>query len=50
VLLSLYVLPLHTFLACFPLKEGGGGEEERVRINRLTFCVFKEGKREKERE
>jgi hypothetical protein len=24
-------------------------DRDRVRINRLTFCVFKEGKRERER-
>jgi hypothetical protein len=41
------VLPLYTFLACFFLKEGGK-ERERVRINRLTFCVFKEGRRERD--
>jgi hypothetical protein len=46
------VLPLYTFLACFLLKEGGEGRRERVRINRLTFCVFleKKGERERKRE
>jgi hypothetical protein len=41
-----------TFLpsVCFLLKEGEGGRRgERVRINRLTFYVFK-GRRERERE
>jgi hypothetical protein len=43
------VLPLYTLLVCFLLKEGGReGRKERVRINRLTFYIFK-GRREKER-
>jgi hypothetical protein len=45
------MLPLYTFLVCFLLKEGEGERRgERVRINRLTFYVFKEGRRKRERE
>jgi hypothetical protein len=35
-----------------PSKRGGEGERrrDRVRINRLTFYVFKEGRRERERD
>jgi hypothetical protein len=45
------MLPLYTFLVCFLLKEGEGERSgERVRINRLTFYVFKEGRRERGRE
>jgi hypothetical protein len=37
----LCVLLLYTFLVYFFLKEGEGGKKrERVRINRLTFCIF----------
>jgi hypothetical protein len=47
----LYMLPLYTFLVCFLLKEGEGERRgERVRINRLTFYIFKEGRRKRERE
>jgi hypothetical protein len=36
----LYTFSIY-FLSMLPSKRGGGERRERVKINRLTFCVFK---------